>query len=600
MERVADYIANYISQKGIDTVFMVSGGGMMFLSDGLAQNDKIKVVCTHHEQAAGMAAESYSKYKNGVGVAFVTSGCGSTNAITPLLGAWQDSVPCVFISGQAKRKETIRNSGLPLRQFGVQEVDIIPIVHSITKYAATVSKPEDIAIEMDKAFHYARSGRPGPVWIEVPLDVQSAGVDANSLERWDCNTVRENYKTEVLVDELRKVGEHLSRAERPLIIAGNGILLSGSVSDFKIFIERYNIPVVYSRLGINILSSDHPQNIGLIGNKGQRAANMAVQNTDLLLVLGSRLSVSSTGHEYHTFAREAKKIVVDIDPVEHSKNTVAIDVFINADVSAFLKQLNAAKLNLNIDESWRTYCSALKEKYPRVSPEYKDDGNGLNLYDFVAQMSENMPQNIPVVTDSGSTSYVVPQAITLREGQRYFTSSAQGEMGYSLPGSMGISLAGGKCPVICITGDGSLQMNIQELQTIVHYQLPIKIFVWNNDGYLSIKSTQDKFFNGRYIGSNRESGVSFPDLKKIAGAYNINYCRVEKSGELKGVFREVFSNDAPVICEVMCDPNQQILPTVSSYTKPDGTIVSKPLEDMFPFLARDEFYRNMLIKPLDE
>ena len=601
MIRVADYIADYIYQNGNDTVFMVSGGGMMFLSDGLVQRPEIQIVCTHHEQAAGMAAESYAKFKNSIAVVYVTCGCGSANAITPLLGAWQDNVPCLFISGQSKQKETIRNSGLPLRQFGVQEADTISIVQSLTKYSVSVNNPKDIAIHLDKAYHYATDGRKGPVWIEVPLDVQSALIDEKKIERWTKDDIIRNYKSNVTEAEFDYVYQSLQNAQRPLIIAGNGIILSNQTQEFIKFIEENNIPIVFSRLGINLLPSDHPLNIGLIGNKGQRAANIAVQNADTLIVLGSRLSVSTIGHEYQYFAREAKKIVIDIDTIEHQKNTIKIDSFINADLCSFFEQMNKKKpLNIKVPEMWISYCKRLKDKYIPSKEINKDDSLGIDLYYFTLKLSEYMPEDIAVVTDSGSTSYVVPQALRLTKKQKYFTSSAQGEMGYSLPGSIGICFAKNKEQVISICGEGSFQFNIQELQTIVHHQLPIKIFVWNNQGYLSIKTTQEKFFDGRYIGSCEKSGVSFPSTEKIADAYGIKYFKIENNSQLESVLNDIISLNQPTICEVICNPKQVITPTVSSYTKQDGTIVSKPLEDMFPFLPREEFLSNMIIKPIDE
>lgn len=598
MQRVADYIAEYIYKLGVEDIFMVSGGGLMFLSDGVASHPHLRVVCSHHEQASAMGAVSYAKYRDSFGVVYLTTGCGGTNAITGLLGAWQDNVPCIFISGQCKRKETIRNSGLHLRQLGVQEADIIAVVESLTKYAVMVNDPQEIAYHLDKAVYLARTGRPGPVWLDIPMDVQGAIIDEANLERFSPPEVNMEYKESPTDDEMKRLAELLQNSRRPIIVAGQGIRLAKAMAQFKAFIEKYSIPVVASRLGIDLLPSDHPLFIGRMGNKGDRAGNFAVQNSDLVVAIGSRLSVSSTGHEYGKFAREAKIVVVDIDPIEHKKTTVRIDLFINADVKRCLEALTLQKLPDT--EAWVGKCSAWKEKWPVCLTEYANEKNGINLYYFVDRLSRNMKDGSVLVSDAGSAFYVVSQGVQIKEGQRYITSGGQAEMGYTLPASIGVSIAKGKGEVLGVTGDGSFQMNIQELQTIVHYELPIKIFVWNNDGYLSIRATQSKFFDKRFIGTDRTSGVSFPDTEKIANAYGIKYFRAADSASLDDVIEEVLNYPKAVICEVMCLRDQEIVPTVSSYKKKDGTMVSRPLEDMYPFLDREEFNKEMIVKPIEE
>lgn len=596
--RVADYIADRIYKLGVKEVFMVSGGGMMFLSDGIAKHPRLKAVCNHHEQASAMAAESYSKYNGNLGVAYVTTGCGATNAITGLLGAWQDNVPCLFISGQSKRKETIRNSGLPLRQFGVQEADIISIVSPIAKYAEMVNDPEQIAYHIDKAVYLARSGRPGPVWLDIPLDVQGAIIEEGKLPRFSEDKLKKDYKEDPSDEEIKRVSVLIKNSKRPVILAGGGIRLAGAIKEFCSYVESSGIPVVASRLGIGLLPTSHPLFIGKIGNKGDRAGNFAVQNADLVIAIGSRLSVSSTGHEYATFAREAKLVVVDIDPVEHKKNTVRIDLFINADAKRFIKKLRViAKPEL---KKWADKCLEWKKKWPVYQPSYKNDRKGINTYFFIETLSNLLKKDSVVIADAGSTSYVIAQGIKLRNGQRYITSSAQGEMGYTVPACIGVCFAKKRTEVFGITGDGSFQMNIQELQTIVHHKLPVKLFIWNNGGYLSIRSTQSRFFEGRLIGTDESSGVSFPSTQKIAQAYGIRYLSVRKSGELEKTIKNMMKYDSPVICELFCDRDQEIIPTVSSCRKDDGTMVSKPLEDMYPFLPREEFRKEMMVKPLEE
>ena len=597
MQRVADYIAEYIHNLGVKDVFMVSGGGMMFLSDGLAMHPGINVVCTHHEQAAAMAAVGYAKYREGFGVAYVTTGCGGTNAVTGLLDAWQDNVPCIFISGQCKRKETIRNSGLPLRQFGVQEADIIAIVHSMTKYAVMVNDPDKIAWHLDLAVYLAKSGRPGPVWLDIPMDVQGSIIDETKLERYTPAPKEMDFTTEPSLESLNAVGKLLAASKRPIIVAGQGIRLAGAVPALRKFIEDQQIPVVASRLGIDMLPSNHPLFIGRIGNKGDRAGNFAVQNADLVLVVGSRLSVSSTGHEYDKFAREAKVVVVDIDPVEHQKNTVRMDLFINADARDFLKKLHLAHAPDSAE--WARRCLGWKEKWPVCLPEYAGSKK-VNLYYFTDRLTRMMKDDAVVVSDAGSAFYVVSQGGQFEKDQRYVTSGGQADMGYSLPAAIGVSVARNKGEVLAVTGDGSFQMNIQELQTVGYNRLPVKLFVWNNDGYLSIRASQTKFFEKRYIGTDTTSGLSFPATRKIAKAYGIKYFKVNTSNQLESVLKEVLAYDGPVICEVMCIRDQEIVPTVASYRKDDGTMVSRPIEDMYPFLCREEFLREMIVRPLDE
>lgn len=597
--RVADYIAEYIYKLGVRHVFMVSGGGMMFLSDGIAMNSGLEVVCTHHEQAAAMAAVSYAKYNQNFGVCYVTTGCGGTNAITGLLNGWQDNIPCLFISGQSKRKETTHNSGLELRQFGVQEADIISVVQSLTKYAVMVNKPELIAYHLDKAIFLARHGRPGPVWIDVPLDVQAAPIDPENLLRFSTEDYfrdDDGVPTDVEVREVRKL---IEQAKRPIIVAGQGIRLGKAIPEFKAFIEKFQIPFVVSKLGVDLLPSSHPFFIGRIGNKGDRPGNMAVQNSDLVISIGCRLSVSSTGHEYEKFAREATIVVVDIDPVEHKKNTVRIDNFIHADAKQFLCKINACAPSV-LQTVWIEKCRHWKEKYPVCLPEYADCTEGINLYYFVDSLSKVLKDDAVVVSDAGSAFYVVTQGIQLKEGQRSVTSGGQAEMGYTLPATVGVCYAKDKGEVIGVTGDGSFQLNIQELQTIVHNDLPIKIFVWNNDGYLSIRATQRKFFEGRFIGTDSTSGLSFVSIEKIAGAYGLKYFCLDRSHNLTKGIKEILDYPKAAVCEVICIRDQEIVPTVSAMRKEDGSMVSKPLEDMYPFLDRKEFYEEMIVKPIDE
>ena len=598
--RVCDLIAKKIYEEGIKDVFMVSGGGLMYLTDGLACNTNLRKVCCHHEQAAAMAAVGYAKY-SGMGCAFVTTGCGGTNAMTGLLNAWQDNVPCIFVSGQCKKKETLGYIGLPIRQVGVQEADIVTLVSSITKYSVMVERPEDVLYHLEKAFYLARSGRPGPVWIDVPMDVQSAEVEPDTLKHYS-PLEQTQAKTEPSDWEIADLVGELTKAKRPVIVAGHGIRLAGAVKEFGKLTESLGIPVVCSRMGTDVLPTVHELNIGRIGNKGTRAGNFAVQNADLIIAIGSRLSVSSTGQQYEYFAREAKVIAVDIDRYEHMKNTVHVDQVIVADAKRVIERLSGEDALKACDyKHWAKRCLEWKNKYPVCLEEYYDDTNGINMYVFVEELSKAMKDDSVLVTDAGSAVYVPAQGIKTRsEGQRYITSGAQAEMGFTLPAAVGVCMARNVGQTLGITGDGSLQMNIQELQTLAHYRLPVKLFVWNNDGYLSIRATQRKFFDGRFIGTDSTSGVSFPDLKKIAAAYGIRYYRMDKIDRMQEQFKEIMADDEPVICEVMSVRDQAVMPSVSSKQLEDGRLVSAPIEDMFPFLPREEFLENMIVKPVEE
>lgn len=601
--RVADYLAERVYREGVREVFLVSGGGMMFLSDGIACNRRLKYICNHHEQASAMAAVGYAKYSGGLGVAYVTTGCGGTNAMTGLLDAWQDSVPCLFISGQVKSQETVRNSGLALRQKGVQEADIISVVRPLTKYAQMVDDPRTIRYHFEKALHTARSGRPGPVWLDIPMDVQGAEISPAALKPFIPPAVKRAAGSPSPAD-LAYFWNSLNNAERPVIVMGQGVRISGKLREFRRFIEKFSIPVVSSRLGIDSLPSGHPLYIGRIGNKGDRAGNFAVQNADLVISLGSRLSVSSTGHEYSKFAREARLIVVDIDPVEHAKATVKIDRFIYSDLKKFLPAISAGTCADRGRKAafapWVRKCGEWRKMWPVCLPDYAKGRGGINMYYFVETLSRMLKKDSVVVSDAGSAFYVVSQGLRVNGAQRYVTSGGQADMGFALPASIGVSAARGHGEVLAITGDGSFQMNIQELQTLVHNRLPVKLFVWNNDGYLSIRTSQNKFCDRRLIGTDSTSGVSFPSVEKIAKAYGIKYLKASAPDALPSAISRAMAYKGPVLCEVVCPRDQEVVPCSASSRLPDGRMVSLPLEDMYPFLDRAEFHKQMIVKPVED
>jgi acetolactate synthase I/II/III large subunit len=598
MMRAADYITNFIYNLGVKDIFMLTGGGAMFLNDAAAQSQDIRGVFNHHEQASAMAAFAYSKYTENWGAAYVTTGCGGTNAITGLLDAWQDNIPVLFISGQVKRADTIWCMQMPLRQYGTQEVEIIPIVQSLCKYSVMVTDPLKIRYHLEKAAYLATHGRPGPVWLDIPMDVQSAPVEEKDMEGFNPSELKLEYKTEVHSQELQQLETMLKNAQRPVIIAGHGIRLAHAIPEFRTFIEQYNIPFVGTYLATDYVPGDHPLFIGRTGLKGDRAGNFAMQNADLIISIGSRLGVTVIGYDYKQFAREAKIAVVDIDPLEHKKKTINVDLFINADAKKFLGDFQPQDFS-GFGE-WQKQCLAWKEKYPICLPEYQYSEKGINLYYFMDELCKSLQPDSVVVADAGSAIYVSAQGFKATSNQRLILSGAQAEMGFTIPACIGVSIAKNDGEVVGITGDGSFQTNIQELQTIVHYKLPIKLFVWNNNGYLSIRSTQNRIFQGRLYGTDTEHGVSLPDTKKIAEAYGINYIKLEGNVNLGEQIKKVLDLPGPIICEVICISDQEIMPTVSSKKTEDGRMISKPLEDMYPFLDREQFKANMLIKPLVE
>ena len=591
--RVVDYIAQKLVDLNVKDVFTLTGGGAMFLNDCVAKHPELRAICNHHEQASAMGAVGYAKYTNGYGVAMVTTGCGSTNAITGLLEAWQDNVKCLFFSGQVNKSQTTHGSDLPLRQLGVQEANIVDVVKPLCKYAVMITDPEMVRYEVEKAIQISKTGRPGPVWIDIPLDVQGAFIDVDKCKGYDKESWVKAYVTGQEISDLSDLFQH---AKRPVLLIGNGVRLSGATRELKMFVEDYNIPTVATFLGVDLLDSDHPLMIGRVGIKGNRAANFALQNSDLLITVGTRLGVPVTGYNYETFAREAKIVVVDIEREEHLKDTIKIDKLIGADAKDFF---TSTLFNKRASDIWASTCLEWKNKWRICNPDWDKDKDGIDLYYFTDKLSKLNKDDAVVVSDAGSAYYVPSQFLDIKKQQRYVTSGAQADMGFTIPAAIGVSAARGDQEVIGITGDGSFQTNIQELQTIKHYNLPIKLFVWNNHGYLSIRTTQRKFFDGRFIGVDGDSGVSLPDIEKISEAYGLKYIKINNTNELEDGIQKVLEHDGPVICEVMCQKWQEVIPTLISTKTKDGRIVSRPFEDMYPLLTRDEFYDNMIIDPIN-
>ena len=589
--RVSDYITKFLEKREINFVFLVTGGGAMFLNDGIAKSKKIKGIFNNHEQACAMAAVGYSKLNNEIAVVMPTTGCGATNTITGLLDAWQDSNKVIFISGNVKSKETTFLSKVPLRKFGVQEANIIEIVKSITKYSEMVIEPNTISYHLEKAFHVCSSGRPGPVWLDIPMDVQGAFVYEDDLIHYEPEKA-----TEVNID-FDKFISMLTAAKRPIIIAGYGIYLSNTQKKFKDFVEKYQIPITFTYLGIDFLPSNHPQYVGRLGTKGDRAGNFAVQNSDLVISFGSSLSVSVTGFQYETFARDAKIVVVDIDQHEHKKGTIRIDYEINHCLSHFFEKI--PNFSHDIDQNWKNKCRYWRDQWPVFSETYYKTDDGINMYLILEELSKRLNTNEIVVSDAGSAYYVTSQTLKIKENVRYITSGAQAEMGFTLPASIGAAIASnGKRTIIGITGDGSFQMNIQELQTIVNYNLPIKIFILNNGGYLSIRNTMDKFFESRYFGTDARSGLALPSSEKIAKAYEIPYFSLKNLNDINLNLDTIIKSPGYSITEIFCPFKQDILPSSSTKEDENGKLYSPPLEYMFPFLTDEEFNKEMITKPI--
>lgn len=597
MIKVSDFIAKFLAEH-VDTgktVFMVSGGGNMHLIDSLGKQEGLEFVCNHHEQACAIAAEGYARVTNKIGIAYVTTGPGGTNAITGVYGAWVDSIPTLTISGQVKFETTISSQPeLNLRQLGDQEVNIIDLVKPITKYSVMITDKNSIKYHLKKAVYEAKSGRPGPVWLDIPLDIQGAMVDENELDDYVIPKITE-YNMQI-----NSVIEALENAKRPVIIAGNGIRLSNAKEDLKALIEQLNIPIVTSISGIDLIHTEHKLFFGRPGILGERAANFIVQNSDLVIVLGTRLNLRHLSFNWEFFAREAKKIMVDIDENELNKRTFIPDLKINADVGKFIKLLLNNKLEKLDIENWIDYCNRIKKSYPVVTSEQINRTDYVSSYYFPTLLSDKLAKKAVVVTGNGIAYTSTYQTYSVREGDRVFANLGCASMGYDLPAAIGACVANNYNDVVCLTGDGSIQMNLQELQTIIHYKLPIKIFMYNNNGYLSIRITQTAYFNKNFVGESPVSGVTIPDMKKLAEVYGFKVFQIKTNKEAEEKLDSILSYEGPVFCEIMLDPIEEIAPKVASYKKPDGTMISKPLEDLAPFLPRDEFEKNMIIKIIEE
>ncbi|MDR1922040.1 MAG: thiamine pyrophosphate-binding protein [Candidatus Adiutrix sp.] len=592
--RLADYIVARLYEKGVKDIFFVPGYGNMHLVDALARSAAINAVSVHHEQAAAMAALSYAKYNHDFGACFVTTGCGGANAVTGVLHAWQDSVPCLIVSGQIDTPHMAASFDVKLRQVGKQEANIVAIVKSITKYALTVTDPKSIAYHLDRAIHEAKSGRPGPVWLDIPMDVQSANVEPENLERFQPGPAAAGPD---LSTAARSLLADLQKAQRPIVLAGGGVRMSGALKAFQTFVHKGRLPVVMTKAAPDVLDSDDELSIGVAGSQsGSRAGNFALANSDLLLTLGSRLSVNVTGYDYKSFARAAKVVVIDIDAEEHAKNTVRIDSFVQADLKKFLEVMNELEPP-PAKTGWLEKCRHWKEIFPFLTEEEKE-GETIDLFEFNRKMSEALKDDTVIVSDTGNVCFTLPASVKIERGLRSITSAAQAEMGYALPGAIGVCYARGLKEVVCAIGDGSIMMNIQELATVAFRQLPIKIFVINNDGYACIRSMQSEAYRGRTLGTDASNGLGFPSFQKVADCFGLKYARIAARRELEAKLNEVVNLDGPVLCEVMTKRVQKNF-LVALGKNSRGRLAFRPLEDLSPFLDRDVFLKEMIIPPLD-
>jgi len=595
MIKLSDYIVNKLVDCGVKDVFMISGGGAMHLNDSVGKCKKLKYICNHHEQASAMGAEGYSRVSGKLGVVIVTSGPGGTNTLTGVIGQWLDSIPVLYISGQIKYEtciESCRDVGL--RQLGDQEINIIDIVKPVTKYAVIVKDPVTIRYHLEKAIYMATHGRPGPVWIDIPLNVQSSMIDDTNIAAYDKSEDEIKYSN----SNIDIVVDFLKNSKRPVLIAGHGIRISGSQKTFLQLINKLKIPVLSTFNGFDLITTNDPQFVGRIGTLGDRAGNFALQNADLVLSIGSRNNIRQISYNWACYAKSAKKIFVDIDPSELNKSTVKPDLAINCDAKLFMDDLltNTRCLDSKKWKSWIGWCLEKKKKYPTVLTEYKKSKGLVNPYYFVSELTKATDGNSIIVAGNGTACVVLFQAGIVKSGSRMFWNSGCASMGYDLPAAIGACFGSGlKRDVICLAGDGSLQMNIQELETVAYNKLPIKIFVLNNGGYISIKQTQDSFFNGRHVACDKFSGVGFPDIIAVAKAYGIKTQIIKNQKEMTRKINQVLSAKGPVLCEVRLKTDYIFSPKLSSQKLPDGKLVSKPLEDMYPFLPRDEFNDNILV-----
>lgn len=597
--KLTDYLADYISNLGVKDVFLITGGACAHIVDSIGRNKNLEYFCFQHEQGLAMAAEAYARVTKNLGVGIATSGPGATNLITGLCGAWFDSIPCLFITGQVNLFETKGDTGV--RQLGFQETDIVEMVKPVTKYAVLVSEPSEIKYHLDKAVYLAKIGRPGPVLLDLPMNIQHAEINPQELKNFIPPLEPDTSKA--IKSIVADVVNLFSSARRPVILAGGGIKLAKAEKEFLAMVEMMGVPVVTSWSGVDILPHDNQSHFKEIGVYGNRAANFIVQNSDFILSIGSRLDTRQTGGQPKTFARGAKKIIVDIDKAELNKNWVKPDLAIESDAKLFINEFMLAvkQSGIRVDISeWIARCWKWREKYPTVLAKYYEETDYVNPYVFTKTLSKVLKINDIIIADQGGNLTWTMQSFDVKAGQKLFSTFGNSPMGYALPASIGACIANNKQDVICIEGDGGMQMNIQELQTIFNYQLPIKIFIYNNHGYGIIKQFQEIYFEGRYFATDIRHGYSWPDFIKVAEAYGLKTAKIINHDNLENKIKEVLAIPGPVVCDVLLRGDQKLMPKLVARKTLEGKYISKPIEDMSPFLSRKEFRDNMIVKPVDE
>lgn len=601
--KVSNYISQFLVEQGITNVFSVTGGGAMHLNDALGHQEGLSCLYQHHEQACAIAAESYARIHNKIAALCVTTGPGGTNALTGVVGAYLDSIPMLVLSGQVRYDTTARSTGLNIRALGDQEFDICKAVDSMTKYCEMVIDPKKIRYCLEKALFMAQNGRPGPCWLDIPLNVQGAYVETEELLGYDPDEYKSVLPPEVSMETVDAIIGKIRGAKRPVFYAGNGIRISGGYDAFCRVMEKLNIPVVTGWDSIDAIYDEHPLYVGRGGIMGDRPGNFAVQNSDLVFAVGNRLSIRQVGYNYQTWARAAYVIVNDIDEEELKKPTLHVDMPVWADAKDLLEKMDSRLAGETVfdGQDWIAACQNWKKKYPVVLPKHYEEGEYANVYAFIKELSRRLNENQITVVGNGSACVVGSHGYVIKKGQRFIINSAIASMGYDLPAAIGACVADHSQDVICVTGDGSIQMNLQELQTIWHHRMPIKIFLINNGGYHSIRQTQTNFFGEPLVGIGADSGdLSFPDMSKLAPAYGFPYRRVTKNSELGDVIEETLALKGPAICEIFVDTVQKFEPKSATKRLPDGTLVSAPLEDLAPFLDEEELEENMYIPVIRE
>lgn len=586
---LSDYVINFLVERGIKDVFLVSGGGLMHLLDSIGRNQGMRYYCNYHEQASTVAAEGYARITNGLGVCFATTGPGGANALSAIPAAWVDSIPLLVICGQVKRQLIAPYD--KIRQIGPQEGNIVGMAKPVTKYAVSVQDPLRIRYELEFACHEALTGRPGPVLVEIPVDVQGAEIDPGALEGY--HAARKEVRPKSAA-EVELVINSVRNSKRPVLVCGNGVHRARAQELLHDLLDVFHVPVVLPLTAKDVLEEDHPAYMGIFGTAGQRRANFCVQNSDCLVAIGAGLNAQKVGFDIEGFAPHATKIIIDIDEAQLKHQIVRPDVSVCADAAAFLSSM-IEQLSLRpyrAPANWMNACQRWKERYPLLTDDYFSDRDYVNSYVFMDRLAEALEQDDVLVTGNAldTTSYF--HSFRVKRGQRTM-NSGWGGMGWCLPLTVGACVARDKARTVCATGDGSIQFNIQELLTIARYQLPVKIYILNNQGYSNIRATQNSFFNGRYVGADFDSGVANPDFKALACAYGFRYSYIRTNDELHDGIRAALDGPVRSICEVNISPMQGIAPKASAFRRPDGTFESRPLHDMAPFLPRDEVAENM-------